>query len=442
MPLKESYINACTMQHNAEPLPWLKTHRKHAFEQLQQMGWPTRKQELWKYTNTAPITDTNFLFANTTHNAIKQSDLDDILLKQENTHKLVFINSQYNTEYSNIGTLANGVSIGNFRDILEQQPTLIENIFNQFADQQHAFAALNTACFTDGAFIHVPDDVVIEKPIIVYFISNNAQEQLLNIPRNLIILGKHAQASVMESFYSLKETKNFTNAVTEIHTAEGSKLEYYKITQGNSNSFHIGGTYIKQSRNSSLKSYTFTLGGAITRNDICVELSEEGAEILFNGLYMGNEKQHMDNHTIVSHVKPNTQSSSNYRGILDNFAQGVFNGLVVVHEGAHQIQATQSNANLLLSDHAQINTKPALEIYADDVQCTHNATVGQIDEEMLFYLQSRGINREVAKSALIFAFANEIIQSVNCLPFQKWLQNNIGGDAQKTAELLLTSSNY
>lgn len=418
------------MQHDAEPLSWLKTHRKHAFEQLQQMGWPTRQQELWKYTNTSSITDTNFLFAGTKHDAIKQSDLDSILLKQENIHELVFINSQYKAEYSNIGTLADGVSIGSFSANLIQQPMLIENIFNQFADQQHAFAALNTACFTDGAFIHVPDGVVIEEPIIVYFISSDAKEHLLNTPRSLIMLGKHAQASVIENFYSLEGTKIFTNAVTEIHTAEDARLEYYKVQQGGSNSFHIGGTYIKQSRNSYLKSHAFTLGGAITRNDICVELAGEGAEIVFNGLYMGDEKQHVDNRTIVHHRKPKTQSSSNYRGVLDDFAQGVFNGLVVVHEGAHQIQATQSNANLLLSDHAKINTKPALEIYADDVQCSHNATVGQIDEDMLFYMQSRGINKEIAKNVLVFAFANEIIRQIDCLPFRKWLQNNIGGDAQ------------
>ena len=420
------------MQHDAEPLPWLKTHRKHAFDQLQKTGWPVRKQELWKYTNTASITDTNFLFADARHNTIKQSDLDAILLKQENTHELVFINGQYNAEHSNIDTLADGVKIGNFSTSLAQQPRLIENIFNQFADQQHAFAALNTACFTDGAFIHVPDGIVIEKPIIVYFISSSTEEPLLNAPRNLIMLGKHAQANVIENFYSLESENctNLTNAVTEIHVEEGARLEYYKVQQGGNNNFYIGGTYINQNRNSYLKSNIFALGGAVNRNDIYTKLDGEGAEILFDALYIAKEKQHVDNQNIIYHAQPNTQSSANYRGILDDFSQGVFNGMVVVYEDAHQIQAKQSNANLLLSDHAKINTKPALEIYNDDVQCSHNATVGQIDEEMLFYMQSRGITKAEAKNALVFAFANQIIEQISYIPLRKWLQNNICDNAQ------------
>lgn len=413
-------------------LSWLSAHRQSAFDQFQKEGFPTRHHENWKYTDVSRITKTGFITANPTHNAIQTDELDKLKFNTENCHELVFINGQFSAEHSDIGSLDDQVVIGSLRDALKNTPELIEKRFNQFAKKNHSrenhvFAALNTAFFHDGAFIYVPDNVVIEEPIVLYFVSSNTEQTLTTAPRNLIIMGKNAQASVIESFHGLKGVVSFTNTITEIETEDGAVLEHYKVQQENTDSFHIGGTHLKLHRNSRVESHSISLGGAIVRNDIVTDLAGEGAEIILNGLYMGNGRQHVDNHTLVNHSKPHTRSDEYYRGVLDGRARGVFNGKVIVHKDAQKTDAAQSNANLLLSDHAEIDTKPELEIYADDVKCSHGATVGQLDKNMLFYLRSRGLDADTAKSLLTFAFADEVIRRIKFAPIREQLEFNVGG---------------
>ena len=431
-PLAKNFQSAFSAQKGIDSMPWLAVHRQSAFDQFQKMGFPTRRHENWKYTDVSRITKTGFVSANATHNIIQATDLDKLKFNAENSYELVFINGQYSAEHSDVGNLDDNVIISSLADALINTPELIEDRFNQFAGENfawedHVFAALNTALFNDGAFIYVPDNIVIEAPIVIYYVSNDNKEKLATTPRNLIIMGKNAQANVIESFHGLEGVVSFTNTITEIDTAEGAVLEHYKVQQENTDSFHIGGTHLKQHRNSRVESHSISLGGAIVRNDIVTELADEGAEIILNGLYMGNGSQHVDNHTLVNHSKPHTQSEENYRGVLDGRARGVFNGKVIVHKDAQKIEAAQSNANLLLSDHAEIDTKPELEIYADDVKCSHGATIGQLDKNMLFYLRSRGLDEDTARSLLTFAFADEVIARIKFAPIREQLEYNVGG---------------
>ena len=426
--LAENYQSAFAEQKGADALPWLTAHRQSAFDQFQDAGFPTRRHENWKYTDVSSITSTDFIVANSEHNLIAEGDLDSILYGQENSHEIVFINGQFSSKHSNIGTLPDNVIVGSLREALHNTPDLLKTSLNRCIDSEHhIFAALNTALFNDGAFIYVPDNIVIEEPVVLYFISSFSDNTLAMAPRNLIVMGKHAQANVIENFRGLEGIVSFTNSITEIEMAEGAMLEHYKVQQENSESFHIGGTHLKQHRNSRVESHSISLGGAVVRNDIVTDLADEGAEIILNGLYMGNGRQHVDNHTLVNHSKPNTQSEENYRGVLDGRAQGVFNGKVIVHKDAQNISAAQSNANLLLSDHAEIDTKPELEIYADDVKCSHGATIGQLDKNMLFYLRSRGLDEATAKSLLTFAFADEVIRQIKFAPIREQLEVNVGG---------------
>lgn len=431
--LAEKYLTAFPAQQQVDDLAWLKTHRDVAFEQFQAIGFPTRRNEHWKYTDVSAITKTGFVLANGDHCSIDQDALKAIRYGQKGTHELVFINGQFSAKHSNLGKLANQVSIGSLREALVNTPALLESSFNQCIDtEKHVFAALNTAFFNDGAFIFVPDNVTIEEPIVLYFISSHGQaagadEKITAAPRNLIIMGKNAKANVIESYHGLADVVSFTNSITEIESADGSSLEHYKVQLDNVESFHIGGTHLKQHRNSRVESHSISLGGAIVRNDIVTDLADEGAEIVLNGLYMGDGRQHVDNHTLVNHSKPHTQSEENYRGVLDGRAKGVFNGKVIVHKDAQKIAAAQSNANLLLSDNAEIDTKPELEIYADDVKCSHGATIGQLDKNMMFYLRSRGIDKAAAKSLLTFAFADDVIRRIKFAPVRERLEFTVGG---------------
>ena len=426
--LVENYQSAFPAQKGIDSLPWLSTHRQSAFDQFQESGFPTRRHENWKYTDVSAIIKTGYEIANAEHNIIENGELEAILYTQENSHEVVFINGQFSVEHSNIGSLPDSVVIGSLRAAIRNTPELLETSLNQCVDSKnHIFAALNTAFFNDGAFIYVPDNIAIDEPVVVYFMSSDAEKNLAMTPRNLIVMGKHAQAEVIESFHGLKGVVSFTNTITEIETDEGAVLEHYKVQQENIESFHIGGTHLKQHRNSRVESHSISLGGAVVRNDIVTELGAEGAEIILNGLYMGDGRQHVDNHTLVNHSKPNTQSEENYRGVLDGRAQGVFNGKVIVHKDAQKITANQSNANLLLSNHAEIDTKPELEIYADDVRCGHGATIGQLDKNMSFYLRSRGLGEATARSLLIFAFADDIIRRIKFAPIREQLEFSVGG---------------
>ena len=315
--------------------------------------------------------------------------------------------------HSNTNQLPEKVIICDLAKAIENNNDLLNKHITRYADNNVSpFTALNTAFVQHGTLIYLPAKTVIDKPINLLYLSKKQSNPFAAHPRNLIVMEEHTEATVIESYIGLDDADYFTNAVTEVSLAAGARLQHYKIQQESLNSYHIGNLNVMQKQDSYLESHSISLGGSLVRNDIHGQLAAEGAEIILNGLYMTDGNQHVDNHTRIDHLKPNTHSLENYRGVLNGKSRAVFNGKVIVHKNAQKIEAHQNNANLLLSDDAEIDTKPELEIYADDVKCSHGATVGQLDKNMLFYLRTRAIDNETAKSLLTFAFAEEVISKI------------------------------
>lgn len=407
---------------------WLKEQRQLALGTLKQQGFPTLKHEHWKYTDVRPITKQAFKTSDASFNGVTHEQLDNIRFQGLDCQELVFINGCYSQALSRVDESVEGVVIQSLANMLKTDDEHLNAYLTHLADtNKHAFAALNTAFMTDGAYVYVPDSVVLDKPINLVFVTNKQEQALVMHPRNLIVMGKHAQATIVERYIGLDDAQYFTNTLTEVVTNIGAQLQHYKLQQESLNGFHVGYLSARQQQDSLIESHSISLGGAVVRNDIDVDLDAPGAQIILNGLYMAGGKQHVDNHTLVNHSKPHTSSAENYRGVLTDKARGVFNGKVIVHEQAQKTDAQQSNANLLLSDDAEIDTKPELEIYADDVKCSHGATIGQLDDNMLFYLRSRAIEEDTARSLLTFAFADEVIKQIKFAPIRDKLEYIVVG---------------
>ncbi|MFQ5659933.1 MAG: Fe-S cluster assembly protein SufD [Gammaproteobacteria bacterium] len=407
---------------------WLNGLRRSAIESFRQRGFPSLRHEDWKYTDVRPITRRNFVTADPAANGFERDYIDAIRFKQMDCHELTFTNGRYLPSLSAVRGPANGVILKSLSDALNENRTSIEPCLKQFSQlDRNGFATLNTAFITHGAFIYIPDNSRLDLPVHLLFLSNNQARSHVSHLRNLIVLGENTRATVVESYIGEDGSEYFTNTVTNIVTGTGSSLEHYKLQQESLQGFHVGKITVQQLRGSRMESHSVSLGGALVRNDIETHLAEAGAEVILNGLYIANGRQHIDNHTCINHAKPHTSSAEYYRGVLDGHARGVFNGKVIVREQAQKTDARQSNANLLLSDNAEVDTKPELEIYADDVKCSHGATIGQLDDNMLFYLRSRAIEEETAKSLLTFAFADDVIKRIKFTPIRERLESIVAG---------------
>jgi len=302
---------------------------------------------------------------------------------------------------------------------METDRSLIEPHLARHASfEKDAFTALNTAFMADGGFIYIPPAVVIDRVLHMIFISTAKKEPCVTYPRNLVVVGNGSQASIVESYVSLDRGVYFTNAVTEIVAGNSSVIDFYKIQRESEEAFHVDTLRVVQERDSNFSSHSISLGGSMVRNNVNVMLNGEGAECALNGLYVTKARQHVDNHTAIDHAKAHCNSRELYKGILDDRSTGVFNGRILVRKGAQKTNAKQTNKNLLLSREALVNTKPELEIFADDVKCTHGATIGQLDEEAMFYLRSRGIDEASARVLLTYAFANDLLASMKIKPMQ------------------------
>lgn len=405
----------------------LQEKRRAAIEQLQENGLPTLRHENWKYTDIRPITKKQFNLAPVKTDQLTAAALDKIRLYELDCHELVFINGRYSSEYSRIDALPEGVIIKDLATALYDHSELINDHISGSTEHDSGFDALNTAFIQDGTFIFIPAHTVIDKPVNLLYLSGLNEQPFASHPRNLFILSENSQAIIIESYIGLDDSDYFTNTVSEVSAGNNAVLQHYKIQQESLKSYHIGNLRLAQKKNSQVASHSISLGGSLVRNDIHARLEEEGTGILLNGFYMGTDKQHVDNHTRIDHLKPLTTSNEIYRGVLNDHARGVFNGKVIVHKDAQKTDAMQSNANLLLSDNAEVDTKPELEIYADDVKCAHGSTVGQLDQDMLFYLRSRCIDENTAKSLLTFAFADEVIREIKLLPIRKRLEHLVIG---------------
>lgn len=400
----------------------LQEKRLNAISGLQKTGLPTLRHENWKYTDIRPITRKQFELPPDTQEKFTKASLDKVRLQEPDCHELVLINGRFSTKFSRIGSLPEGVIIQDLASAIGDHYELIEDFFTENKDPDAGFNLLNTAFIRDGIFIFVPENIVIDKPVNLLYLSGLNDQPFASHPRNLITLSENSQLTVIESYIGIDESDYFTNTVSEIRAGKNTVLYHYKIQQESTKSYHVGKTSFRQDKNSQVESHNISLGGALVRNDIHSLLEGEGAGILLNGFYMGTDNQHVDNHTRVDHLEPHTSSQEIYRGVLNDHARGVFNGKVIVHKDAQKTDAMQSNANLLLSDNAEVDTKPELEIYADDVKCAHGSTVGQLDEDMLFYLRSRCIDENTARSLLTFAFAEEVIREIKLGPVRKRLE--------------------
>ena len=396
--------------------------RKAAIVRFSQLGFPTTKLEAWRFTSVAPIAATPFALADDGLSALSSDELDRFTFKDLPFTQLVVVNGCFAPQLSSCGALPAGVEAGGLNEAIHRDPTLVERYLTRLAPyEDQPFTALNTAFLRDGAFLQIPANAVIEQPIHLLFVATAHEKATVHHPRVLIVAGENSQARIVESYAGLRDARYFTNAVTEIVAGPNAVIDHYKLLRESLQAFHVASMHVSLGRSSNFSSHSITLGGALVRNDVNALLNGEGIDCTLNGLYVANGRRLIDNHTIVDHAKPHCSSHELYKGILDGEAHAVFNGKIVVQLDAQKTDAKQTNQALLLSEHAQINTTPQLEIFADDVRCTHGATVGQLDDDAMFYLRSRGLSHARARNVLIHAFASDILDRIKIAPIRAHL---------------------
>ena len=389
-------------------LGWLKKLREDAFARFCEAGFPTTHDEDWRFTNVSPIAKTAWQLparaADVSREAIDAFNLPGAACQ------LVFVNGRFARELSSLGDFAADVRVNGLADEIKTNPGALEGHLGRYlGTQRDAFAALNTAFLNDGGFVHIRKGVVLEAPIHLLFVSTSSDVPLMTHPRTLIIAEGQSQVAIVEDYVSLGGGPVFCNTATELIAGESAVVSHYMLEREHTETYNVSTLRIQQTRSANVATHSILLGGGLVRNNVHPVLNGEGGECLINGLFIGSGKQHLDNYMLVEHAKPHCESRQFYNGILDGQAHGVFHGRIIVHKDAQKTDAKQTNRNLLLSDDAQIDTKPQLEIYADDVKCTHGATIGQIEENALFYLRSRGIDEQSARKLLLLAFANECL---------------------------------
>jgi len=401
---------------------WLQTLRKQGMARFQALGFPTTKNEDWHFTSVAPIAERTFHPA-AAGSVIGKAEIDRFNFGESGWHTLVFVNGAFSKDLSSDAPLGNKVRVTSLASLIKAGTAGIDRHIGKIAAfEQHAFTALNTAFMNDGAFIEIGADAVVEQPIHLLFFSDG---EGVSHPRNLIVTARHSRATVIESYVSLGDSAYFTNAVTEISLGEGSHLDHYKLQRESESAFHVGTVQVREARDSQLHSFSLAVGGSLARTNIYTSLDGDAAACTLNGLYLTDGAQHMDNQTSIEHIAPNCPSHELYKGVLDGRSHGVFNGKVYVHPEAQKTDGKQSNNNLLLSPTARVDTKPQLEIFADDVKCTHGATVGRLDELAMFYLNSRGIGPETARILLTYAFAADVLETIELEPLRVQLENMV-----------------
>ena len=417
-------INTYRLDFQRQPTApdWLQSLRAQGMARFEALGFPTTKNEDWHFTSVAPIAERTFHTAMTsragissegsTAGMVARADLRRFTFGQPSWHTLVFVNGEFSEDLSSYAGLGDKVRVSSLAKAIRSGTERLERHLGKIATfESHAFTALNTAFIQDGAFLELQADAVVEEPIHLLFVSEGEGEAISH-PRNLIVAARNSRASIIESYICIRDNCYFTNAVTEISLGEGARIDHYKIQRESEKSYHVGTTQIRQARDSQLHSFSFAVGGSLARTNIYTSLDGDAATCTLNGLYLTDGKQHIDNQTSIEHIAPNCPSHELYKGVLDGHSHGVFNGKVYVHPEAQKTDGKQSNNNLLLSPTARVDTKPQLEIFADDVKCTHGATVGRLDEMAMFYLNSRGIGRETARTLLTYAFAADVLETI------------------------------
>lgn len=391
---------------------YLREVKKKAIARFSELGFPTTRNEEWKYTRIKPVVNHTYKMAGPGYQLrLKPEDIQPFKIAGEEVNLLVFENGIYNPALSSLRESIPGVVIGSIGQSLTH-PAVSENL-SHFADYNaESLVALNTALFQDGAFVLIPDNATFKNPIQILYINDSREEKYAVYPRTLVIVGKSSHVQLIESYHSLNTVNSFTNAVTEVIAGENSDVDLYKVQSEDTLAYQVNFTQVDQERNSNCSVHTLSLNGGFIRNNLNYLMKGSNCESHMYGLYILAGTQFVDNHTFVDHAVPNCYSNELYKGIMADRSTGVFNGKIMVRQDAQKTNAYQSNSNILLSDDATIYTKPQLEIFADDVKCSHGATTGQLDMEALFYLRARGIGEEQARSMLMFAFAGDVLNTI------------------------------
>ena len=414
---RESYVDKLSefLNSGREDAPeWLTELRREAISGFGELGFPTLSDEEWRFTNLEALRRGSFSIAENGISDVSEKTVDSYGFSGLDCLRFVFVNGRFASSLSDVGDVGEGIVVKALSEAIREHGDLVRDHLAKYADyEKDAFISLNTSYFEDGVFVYVPDRTVFEKPVHVLHVSTDEGCPLFINPRNLVIIGQSSVAKVIEHYVSISQNVYFSNVVTEVFCGENANLEHYRLEFESQKAFNFSTLRVNQQKNSNIASHSVLYGGAIVRNNVHPVLAGEGCNSDIYGLFISEGRQHMDNFMRVEHASPHCDSRQFYNGVLDGRSKGVFHGRILVHEGAEKTDAKQTNRNLLLSDTAQIDTKPQLEIYNDDVKCTHGATIGQMDEEALFYLRSRGISMRKAKIIMLRAFTNETLEHMS-----------------------------
>jgi Fe-S cluster assembly protein SufD len=412
-PYREQFVALAEREGRSGERPgWLAARRAQAMHRFEALGFPTTKNEDWHYTSLASLAEAAYEPMAPASSLLTPADVSTYSFGAS-LPTIVFVNGRYSSALSTMQGLPNGARVQRLASAVHEEPTLLERYLTRIASiEEHALTALNTAFLHDGVFLHFAADTQISQPIHILHISDRSAAGGVAHLRALIVVEPNAKAMVMEQYVGLGAEAYFNNAVTEVAVGDGASLDHYTLQRESEGAVHVGTIEVRQGRDSHYNAFSFSSGGALTRSNVYTVLGGEGCGCTLNGLYMLDGTQHGDHQTRIEHAEPNCFSRELYKGILDGESHGVFNGKVYVHPIAQKTDGKQTNNTLLLSERAKIDTKPQLEIFADDVKCTHGATVGRIDEQALFYMKSRGISADTARKLLTYAFAAEALETI------------------------------
>ena len=435
-PVVEHFTRFAENRSSSEP-SWLPPVRMQAISKFSELGYPTQRHEDWRFTNITPLTKLPFRPATeSSAEKLTSAVLNDSTFGNLKGDRLVFVNGFFSSKLSSVRERSDGVRISSLSNSWETAAHLLEHHIGQSAPtDDNSFAYLNTAFFQDGALIHAPSNACEKEPIRIVFVSAENEPGATAHLRNLVIAEPGSQLTVIESYFSVGGTSYVTNAFTNFVVGENAGVEHIKFQDESLEAFHVATQHSDLGKNSRYTSHSFALGARVSRNTIRSQLNGENLECVFNGLYLTRKNQVSDHHMVIDHARPNCASHEYFNGILDDQSKGVFHGRILVQPEAQKTDAKQTNKNILLSDSATVDTKPQLEIYADDVKCTHGATVGQLNEESIFYLRSRGIGTERARRMLIHSFAGEIIDRVKCEPAREELDQLVWDRLEQSPHL-------
>ncbi|GAL62760.1 Fe-S cluster assembly protein SufD [Algibacter lectus] len=412
MDLKEKLVSSfLAFENNVDLDTQIHDIRNEAIKTFEEKGFPSKKEEAWKYTSLNRILKEDYSVFPKHENTIDYKDVKKYFIHDIDSYKVIFIDGKYSSYLSE--TTHDGIDVCLMSAALTKPKyrLVIENYFNKAATKD-SLPSLNTAFSQEGAYIHIPKNKLVSKPIQIIHFSTGSEAATLSQPRNLIVVDENSHVQIIERHQSLTDNPVLTNSVTEIFANKRAIVDYYKIQNDNSNASLIDNTFIKQKRESVASVHTFSFGGKLIRNNLNFYQNGERIDSILKGVTIIGEKQHVDHNTLVHHIEPNCESHQDYKGIFGDSSTGVFNGKIIVDKEAQKTNAFQSNNNILVSDKATINSKPQLEIFADDVKCSHGCTIGQLDESAMFYMQSRGIPEKEAKALLMYAFSNNVLSSV------------------------------